>query len=127
MSGQLHRLRALLRALTLYIEARGKLLQIEAKEAGARVALVLIVALVIVICLFCAWLLVLPALIWLVVDSKGWHWSQVAFGAAGLHLFFGFILLLVLKAQLKKLRPFEETFHQFKHDREWIIDTPTSD
>jgi hypothetical protein len=42
---------------------------------------------------------------------------------AGAHLFIGFILLLILKARLKRLRLFEETFNQFRRDRKWLAST----
>lgn len=124
MDIEVSRVRALMRALALYAEARGKLLQIEAQEAGMKFSVILIFALILGGCLLFGWLLALPALIWLVADWQNWPWWHVALGAAGLHFFFAFIFLLALKARLRKLRVFEETFHQFQRDREWIGDPP---
>ncbi len=120
MEFQFSRLTSLLRSLALYIEARGRLLQIEVKEAGVHFSGILVMAVLLAGCLLCGWLLALPALVWMVAESQGWHWSRVALGAAGLHLFFGLVLLGMLMARLRRLKVFEETINQFQRDREWI-------
>jgi uncharacterized membrane protein YqjE len=127
MEEQTHRLKSLLQALALYAGARGKLLQIEAKEAGVHISVILGITIVIAGCLICGWLLALPALVWLLAQSQGWSWASVALFAAALHMLAGFLLLLNLKARLGRLKIFEETVHQFQRDREWISDHPNSD
>jgi len=120
MDAEVSRLKSLLRALALYAVARGRLLQIEAQEAGVKFSLILVISALLSGCLLCGWMLALPALVWLLAQSQGWHWSQVALGAAGAHLFIGLVLLISLRSQLRRLRVFEETFHQFQRDHEWI-------
>lgn len=127
MPGEFTRLKSLLRAVALYMEARGRLLQIEAQEAGGKLSTVLVVSVLLAGSLLCGWLLALPALVWLVAESQGWHWSRVALGAAGLHFFLGLVLLGFLKARLRRLKIFEETFHQFQRDRECLSGNPNLD
>lgn len=110
----------LLHSLALYVEARGRLLQIESQEAGMRLSgLVGMLALALG-GLFIGWMLAAPALVWLIAEHYHWPWTWVALGAAGIHLFLGLVFLLALKTRLGRLRLFEETFNQFRHDREWL-------
>lgn len=127
MPGQIHRFKSLLHALALYVEARGKLFQIEAQEAASKSIVGVAVAAFMAACVFCGWLLATPALVWLVARSQGWHWSSVALGAAALHLFLAFLCCLVLRARLRRFKAFEETFQQFKRDREWLNRNTNSD
>lgn len=124
MDLEVSRVKSLLRALALYAEARGRLLQIEAQEAGTKFTSIIMLAVVLSGCLLCGWMLALPALVWLIAQYQGWPWHFVALGAAGLHLLLGFIFLLMLLSRLRRLRVFEETFHQFQRDREWLSATP---
>lgn len=120
MDAELSRVKSLLRALALYAEARGRLLQIEAQEAGVKLSGLLIIGVIASGFLLFGWLLALPALVWLIAESQGWPWWRVCFGAAAAHLFLGLIFLFALKARLRRLQVFEETFRQFQRDRDWI-------
>ena len=124
MDLEISRLKSLLHALALYGEARGRLLQIEAQEAGSRFSGVLVIAALLSGSLLCAWILAVPALVWLIAESQGWLWYWVALSAAAVHLFFGFLFLVTLLFKLRRLKVFEETFHQFQRDREWLSRTP---
>ncbi len=124
MDTEISRVKSLLQTLALYIEARGRLLQIEAREAGSKFSVILIFALLLAGCLLFAWMIAVPALIFLVADSQGWPWWKVTLGAAGLHLFFACVFLVALKARLHRLGVFEETLNQFKYDRDWIGTPP---
>lgn len=126
MDLEVSRLKSLLRALALYAEARGRLLQIEAQEAGVKFTGLLVLAAVLSGCLLCGWLLAMPSLVWIISESRGWPWHKVALGMAGLHLCLGLILALRLRALLLRLKVFEETFHQFQRDREWLGSKPPS-
>ncbi len=110
----------LLRILALYAEARGRLLHIEGQEAGGRLAGLTGMFMLSLTALIIGWLLAAPALVWLVAEYNGWHWTRVALVAAGLHLLLGLCFLAVLKTRLRSLRLFEETFNQFRRDREWL-------
>jgi uncharacterized membrane protein YqjE len=124
MDLEVSRLKSLLRALALYAEARGRLLQIEAQEAGSKFTGVIVLAVVLSGSLLGGWMLAMPALVWLIAQTWGWPWHLVALSAAGLHLLLGFLFLLMLLSRLRRLRVFEETFHQFQRDREWLSATP---
>jgi uncharacterized membrane protein YqjE len=118
------RVKSLLQTLALYVEARGRLLQIEAQEAGSRFTQILVLAVLLSGLLLFGWMLALPALVFLVANSQNWDWWWVALGAAGIHFFLAFIFVLALISKLKKLRIFEETFRQFQKDRD-CLGTPT--
>ncbi|MBE7495422.1 MAG: phage holin family protein [Verrucomicrobiaceae bacterium] len=114
------RVTGLLRAVALYVEARGRLLQIEGQEAGQRLAGTMGLFVMTTSCLVFGWLLALPPVVLLVAQAVGWHWSRVALAGAGLHLFLGILFLILLKLRLRRMRLFEETFNQFRRDREWL-------
>jgi hypothetical protein len=124
MDSEVSRVKSLLRTTALYAEARGRLLQIEAQEAGTKFSAIIVITIILSGCLLSGWMLALPALVWLIAETQGWPWWQVALGAAAAHIGLGFILLISLKVRLKKLRVFEETFHQFQRDREWLGNPP---
>ncbi len=124
METEVSRLKALLHALALYAEARGRLLQIETQEAGGKFSSILVLAAILSGFLLCGWLMAVPAVIWMIAQSQGWPWHLVALGVAGLHLFLAFIAFLRLLSRLRRLKVFEETFNQFQRDREWLSRTP---
>lgn len=124
MDSEVSRVKSLLRTTALYAEARGRLLQIEAQEAGTKFSAIIVITIILSGCLLSGWMLALPALVWLIAETQGWPWWQVALGAAAAHIGLGFVLLISLKVRLKKLRVFEETFHQFQRDREWLGNPP---
>ena len=110
----------LLRAVALYIEARGRLLHIEGQEAGNRLTNLSGMFMLALGAFVIGWMLAAPALVWIIADSNGWHWTRVALAGAGIHLFLGLLLLAGLKSRLRGMQLFEETFNQFRRDREWL-------
>jgi len=124
METEVSRVRSLLRTLALYVEARGRLLQIEAQEAGTHLSEITILVAVACGSLLFGGMLALPALVWLVAETMHWPWYQVALCTAGILIFLGIVFLITLKVRLKKLRIFEETFHQFQRDRECLGNPP---
>lgn len=126
MALEISRLKALLRALALYAEARGRLLQIEAQEAGGKLTSLLFIAALLSGCLLSGWLLAMPAVVWLIAEAKQWPWPYVALGIAGLHFLLALIFTVILLTRLRRLKVFEETFHQFQRDREWLSTPPSN-
>lgn len=116
----------LLHSLALYVEARGRLLQIESQEAGLRLSNLVGMLALALGGLFIGWMLAAPALVWIIAERGGWQWTHVALVGAAIHLVLGLIFLLGLKTRLRGLRLFEETFHQFRHDREWLSNPKTN-
>lgn len=113
-------LRGLVRAWVLYAEARGRLVQIEAREAGTRITGATLLALATFGALFTGWLLAMPGIVWMLAERTGWHWSRAALALAAAHIVLGMLASLWLKRKLTSLRIFEESFNQLKRDREWI-------
>jgi uncharacterized membrane protein YqjE len=116
-------LRGLAQTLALYVEARLRLFQIESQEAGGQIASLAFLAVLFVGSLLIAWMIAVPALIWLIARQTAWHWSYIALITAGVHLLASFLTLLVLKQRLRKARLFEESIRQFQHDRRWLAPT----
>lgn len=110
----------LLHSLAAYVEARGRLLQIETQEAGTRVSNIVGMLVLALGGFFIGWILAAPALVWIIAEKYGFPWPYVALAGAGVHLFIGLVFLLGLKNRLRGLRLFEETFNQFRRDREWL-------
>jgi uncharacterized membrane protein YqjE len=110
----------LLRSLALYAEARGRLLHIEGQEAGIRLSSLTGWFMLALTALIIGWMLAAPALVWIIAESNGWHWTRVALAGAGLHLLLALLFLAGFKVRLRGLRLFEETFNQFRLDREWL-------
>ena len=110
----------LLRSIALYVEARGRLLHIEGQEAGTRVAGLVGMFIFSLVALIIGWMLAAPAIVWIIADKNGWHWTHVALAGAGIHLFLGLLLIIGLKSRLRSFRPFEESFQQLSQDREWL-------
>lgn len=110
----------LLRAIAWYIEARGRLLHIEGQEAGTRLSNLVGMFMLALTALIIGWLLAAPALVWLIAEYNGWPWTRVALIGAAVHLFLGMLLLAGLKTRLRGMQFFEETFQQFRRDREWL-------
>lgn len=113
----------LLRSVALYIEARGRLLHIEGQEAGNRLTNLSGMFMLAFAAFVIGWMLAAPALVWIIADANGWHWTRVALAGAGIHLFLGVLLLAGLKSRLRGMQLFEETFNQFRRDREWLAST----
>ncbi|MCB1275769.1 phage holin family protein [Prosthecobacter sp.] len=110
----------LLRSIALYVEARGRLLHIEGQEAGARLSGMIGMFMLGLAALIIGWMLAAPALVWIIAETNGWHWTRVALAGAGIHLFLALLLLAGLKSRLRSTQFFEDSFNQFRRDREWL-------
>lgn len=114
------RLRGLAEAGLLYFEARSRLFQIEAQEAGTKAGRAVVLGLGALGFLAGAWLLLMPVAVWGLSQWLKVPWPYVAAGLGGAHLLAGGILALMLRRTCARLKPFEETINQFQRDREWI-------
>ena len=114
------RARGLLQAAVTYLEARAQLFQIEAKEAASGFSRVASAGAIGGFAFAIAWLIAMPAAISLASAKFGVAWEYLALGVAGIHLFFGFIFLIVSRSRARGLKPFEESINQFKEDRTWL-------
>jgi uncharacterized membrane protein YqjE len=125
-SGGTDRLKSLVHAGLRYADARAQLLQIEAQEAGQHVRSALLCVGLLIGSLVGAWLLILPACIYLASAHFQIPWHQLALGAGGLHLLVAVIALRRLWVRLGHTRLFEESIRQFQQDRAWLAGTPES-
>lgn len=114
------RVREFARASFLYLEARGRLFQIEAQEAGFHAGRVVVLGVVAFGLLAGAWLLVVPAAVMVIAEKTSRDWREIAFFLALAHFAIGIVLALRARAVFKRLRLFEESINQFQRDREWV-------
>jgi uncharacterized membrane protein YqjE len=113
-------IRGLAQASLLYLEARGKLFQIEAQEAGSNIGRVIVRAVVAFGLLAGAWLLIVPAGIMFAAEKTGKDWQHMALIVAAVHLVAGLGLALHARSLFKRLHLFDESINQFQRDREWV-------
>ncbi len=103
-----------------YLDARGKLLQIEAQESAQDLVVVLIRGVMAAILALTGWLLTVPALLWLLSQSQGWPVAHTFVFAGLAHLLFALIFVRTIKSRLTHASWFSDTLDQFKKDRAWI-------
>ena len=104
MDLEVSRLKSLLRALALYGEARGRLLQIEAQEAGVKFTTMIVLASLAAGFLLCGWLLAVPAIVWLVSHTQGWlHCDIPGTDASGARNYCTAMAVLALTVEYRYL------------------------
>jgi hypothetical protein len=118
------RLKALVQASLRYAGARAQLLQIEAQEASVHLRSVIIGALFLAGTLAAAWLLIIPALIFLLASTFQISWIYLSLSLAALHLIAAGIVMKTLLKRLGSTRLFEESLNQFQTDRTWLAGPP---
>ena len=124
-AGDASGLRGFLQAGLLYFEARARLFQIEAAEAGQSTGRLLVSAILALALFGGAWLLLMPVIVWGAARLAGCSWQVSAAVIGGLHLFVGFILMLRVKAGAARLKLFEESINQCRRDRECLRSSQT--
>lgn len=105
-------------ALLALIAARISLIQIESKEAAKDAARRLACLIVLILCAFFAWALLLAGGIAVLSSTFDQPWHIFAFIAAVLHLIAATLLSLAAKSPGKTAFPV--TRAEFQKDREWI-------
>ena len=96
------------------------LLQIEAQEAVHEVARSVISGVIAAVLVLGGWLLVVPALLWMLCKQQGWPFENVFIIAGIFHLLSAIVFLKRMLNRLARARWFAETLDQFKHDRAWL-------
>lgn len=106
--------------LLKYLEARGVLLSLEAKEALKQSLGLIIGAAVACVATFAAWLLLVTALVGFLTHYLDWSWVAIVAATGGLHvlLILGIGLWIIMK--LKRTTWFAHTVQELKHDRQWL-------
>ena len=103
-----------------YLEARGVLLSLEAKDALRQSLGLIIGAAVACVAAFAAWLLLVTAVVGFLTKVLAWEWMTVVAATGGVHvLLIGGIGLWIWR-KLKGMTWFAHTVEELKHDRQWL-------
>lgn len=103
-----------------YLEGRGMLLSLEAKEALRQVLGLLVLLLVLGVTLFAGWLLLAGALVEWIVEWTGWTRLQATLAAGGLHVVVAALAGLGMWRRITMARWFADTLNEFRKDRSWL-------
>ena len=112
-----HRLMA---PILKYLEGRGLLLSIEAREALQHVVALVIWLAVAVVAVFAGWLLLATALVGVLTSCLGWFWVKATAIAGAAHILIALTAGFVMWKRLTKARWFSDTLNEFKKDRIWL-------
>jgi membrane protein len=110
----------LLEPVLKYLEGRGLLLSIEAKEALGQAATMLILAAFSCVTLVIAWSLLATALVGLLMSQLGWSWVGAVSATGGGHLVLTVVVGLMVWLKAVKGTWFKETFNELRKDRLWL-------
>jgi uncharacterized membrane protein YqjE len=103
-----------------YLEGRGVLISIEAKEALVQGAGLLILAAVCCVTLFVAWTLLAIALVGLLMNHFDWTWLKAVSVTGAIHLLVTAGAGLLIWRRATHGAWFAETFNELKKDRIWL-------
>lgn len=103
-----------------YLEGRGLLLSIEAREALQHVIVLVIWLAVAVVAVFAGWLLLATALVGVLTSYLGWFWVKATAIAGAAHLLVAITAGLVMWQRLTRTRWFFDTLNELKKDRAWL-------
>lgn len=103
-----------------YLEGRGMLLSIEAKEALRQIIVLLILTVTCCVVIFAAWLLLATAVVGLLTKFIGWFWVTAVAVTGGIHVLIAAGLTLLIWRHLQKATWFSDTLNELKKDRLWL-------
>ncbi len=103
-----------------YIEGRGLLLSIEAREALQQVSALIIFLTIAVVAIFAGWLLLATALVGVLTSYLGWYWVKAAAIAGGTHILIALVVGLLMWKRITKTGWFADTLNELKKDRTWL-------
>jgi len=107
----------LVQPLLKYLEGRGLLASLEAKEAFQNMVNILIAALASVIAVFASWLLLATALVGTLTYLLKWHWIGAAAATGGLHVVLAIVLCGITWKKYSGTTWFAETISELRKDR----------
>ena len=107
-------------AFLRYVEARGLLAQIEAQDALTQLVWSLVFGISAAILALGAWILMVPAGIWLLCQKMNWPLDKALVIAGATHLLLAVLFLRGMLQRLKVTQWFAETMMQFRKDRAWV-------
>lgn len=103
-----------------YLEGRGLLLSIEAKEAVGQAAFLIILAAACCVTLFVAWTLLAIALVGVLIDYMDWYWLKAVAITGGVHLLVALAVGALIWWRAVRGTWFADTFNELKKDRIWL-------
>lgn len=103
-----------------YLEGRGLLLSIEAREALRQIIALLILTVICCIVLFAGWLLTATAVVGLLTKFIGWFWVKAVAITAGIHVLIAAGIALLIWRRIKRATWFADTLKELKNDRIWL-------
>jgi len=110
--------------LLKYLEGRGMLASIEAKEALAQAAVILVLAAGSCVTVFVAWTLLALSLVGVLTSHFHWYWVNAAAATGALHLLVAGLLGFFIWRKATKGAWFAETINELRKDRLWLKGTP---
>ncbi len=108
-----------------YLEGRGLLLSIEAREALKQVVNLGIWLAVAVVAIFAGWLLLATTLVGALTHWLGWSWLTAAGVAGGLHILVALAAGFLMWKRLTTARWFADSINELKKDRAWLTTRTT--
>lgn len=111
--------------LLKYLEARGMLASIEAREALQGVIGLVILVGVGVAGVFIGWLLLTTALVGWLTSYFEWSWIKAVGIAGGAHLLASIAAYFSMRYRLSKTLWFADTINELKKDRTWLTKKAT--
>ncbi|MBK1817999.1 YihY family inner membrane protein [Luteolibacter yonseiensis] len=107
-----------------YVEARGTLLTIEAREALRHVVTLVVWLAIAIVAIFAGWLLLVTTLVGWLVSYLGWSWVGAAGITGGGHILVAAVAGLMMWGRIAKARWFADTLNELRKDREWLLRKP---
>ena len=111
---------SLLAPILKYLEGRGVLLGIEAREALQHVISLGIWLAVGVVAIFAGWLLLATTLVGVLTHWLGWSWLKATGVAGGIHILIALTAGLLMWRRLTTARWFADSINELKKDRVWL-------
>lgn len=105
-------------ALAGLVSSRIALIRLEFQEIAGSLIKRVVCAVVMAICAFFAWCLILAGAVVLIASATGWNWGWVALGIAALHLIVAGICAIIAKTG--GTPAFPVTKAEFQKDRAWL-------
>lgn len=110
----------LMAPLLKYLEARGLILSLEAKDALRQSVGLLTGAAIIAVATLAAWILLVTAFIGFLVQLLNWDWMPVVALTGGIHLLLIVGVALWIWQSFKGMTWFNHSIKELKKDRQWL-------
>ena len=119
------RVHSLLAPILKYLQGRGLLISLEARQALQHVISLCIWLAIAVISIFAGWLLLATSLVGALTHWLDWSWLKAAAVAGGLHILVALVAGLLMWKRLTTARWFTHTINELKKDRAWLTTQTT--